>query len=247
MKTSTDGIVIWEIKTGEADRVVTILTDTGLITAYSRGSLRPKNKLTSPTAMLSYSNFELRSGKNMFNIDDALSKERFIRIASDITKYSLAVYFCELLKNLAPIDDDSSEYLSLMLNSLHLLNEGKKDILHLKAVFELRIMSMSGYMPDLETCAGCGVYASERLFFDYINGVWYCEDCVKNGVKAINCTGSILHAMRHVIYSEKNRIFSFELLEKQLGTLSKLASSFVVSHIERSPATLDFLNSITDG
>ena len=36
MKTTAQGLVIWQVKTGEADRVITILTGGGVITAYAR-------------------------------------------------------------------------------------------------------------------------------------------------------------------------------------------------------------------
>ena len=246
VKTSVDGIVIWQSKTGEADRVITLLTEHGLITAYARSSLRPKNKLTSPTSMLSFSNFELRSGKNMYSVEDALIKERFIQLNTDIARYSAAVYFCELLKQVAPIDDDASAFMSLLLNSLYLLNEGIKNILLVKSVFELRAMSLSGYMPDLEVCASCGREESERLFFDILNGVWYCESCARNGVKPMNCTGVVLRALRHIIYADKGKAFSFEISDAGLNQLSMLASNFVTSHLERSLTTREFLNSILE-
>ena len=244
MKTTADGIVIWEVKTGEADRIITVLTADGVISAYAAGSRRPKNKLTSPTSMLSFSNFELNAGKNMFRVADAMPAERFLSLSADVERYSLAVYFCELLKNLAPIDEDASEFLSLMFNSLHLLDERKKNILLIKAVFELRIMSLSGYMPDLSGCAECGSPLSPGLFFDITNGIWYCDDCSRTSERNLNCSSALLSAMRHIIFSEKQRLFSFEMSEKPLIQLGKLTSSYVVSHIERLPTTLDFLNKL---
>ena len=241
MKVSTDGVVIWEVKTGEADRVITILTPTGIVTAYARGSRRPGNKLTSATSMLSFSNFELYSGKNMYTVDDALIKERFLSVFSDVGKYSLAVYFCELLKHLAPVDDDAGEYVSLLLNSLYILGLETASILQVKAVFELRIMSISGYMPDLELCAGCGVVNSKLLFFDSLNGVWYCEDCSRGSGRSFNSTGAVLESMRYIINSEAGKIFSFSIPEKALETLNKLTSVFVLTHIEKPLATLEFL------
>ena len=244
VKVSADGIVIWEVKTGEADRVITILTDKGLLTAYSRGSLRPKGKLTSPTAMLGFSNFELRSGRNMYNVDDALSKRRFLSLFTDAQKYALAVYFCELLKLLVPVDDDSSEFLSLMLNSLYLLNEDKKELLLVKTVFEMRVMTLAGYMPDLTACVQCGISDAKKGYFDIANGIWYCENCAEIAGKPINCGSASLLAMRHAVYSDSEKIFSFELVSDKLIVLSELVSKYVVSQTEIKPATLDFLNGL---
>ena len=244
MKVTTDGIVIWEVKTGETDRVITILTPTGLVTAYARGSRKPSNKLTSPTSMLSYSNFELYTGKNMFTTVDAMIKERFITLFSDITKYSLAVYFCEILKYLAPIEDDATEYLSLILNTLHYLNTTNTDIFLVKAVYELRIMSISGYMPDLFSCANCGKEDDTILHFDMPSGVWYCKKCTgKLGILP-NANRAVLNAMRYIIDSDASRIFSFELKPEALKKLNTITSRFVMIHIDKSFSTLDFLNTI---
>ena len=246
MKLSVDGLVIWEVKTGETDRVITVLTPEGVISVYARGSRNPKNKLTSPTSMLSYSNFELYTGKNMYTAVDAMVKERFISLFSDISKYSLAVYFCELIKYLAPVEDDASEYLSLLLNTLHILNTTDKDILLVKAVFELRIMSISGYMPDLSSCCECGLETDSTLFFDMPNGVWYCNDCAKKKGYPVNANRAVLNAMRYITESDPLRIFSFELKKETLKTLGNLTAGFSIIHLDKQLATLDFLSKILD-
>ena len=244
MRVTTDGVVIWEVKTGESDRIITVLTAEGIITVYARGSRKPNNKLTSPTSMLSYSNFELYTGKNMFTANEAMIKERFISLFSDIKRYSLAVYFCEMLKYLAPVEDDASEYLSLILNTLHILNEGKQDIMLVKAVYELRIMSISGYMPDLTCCAECRTEHADTLYFDMVEGVWYCSDCAKINNHPGNATKAILQAMRYIVNAEPQQIFSFDLSADSLRQLNQLTSRFSMIHIDKSLSTLEFLDTI---
>ncbi len=244
MKISTDGIVIWETKTNEADRVITLLTPGGVISAYAKSSLRPSSKLTTPTSMLTYSDFELFSGKNMYTVDDAMTKQRFMRLFSDMVGNAYATYFCELTKLLAPVDDDSKEYLSLLLNSLYLLNEQKKDRNLIKNVFELRIMSYAGYMPDLVACLECGCYESDVLYFDVLSGGWICKSCAAKHGRQPNCSASVLAAMRHIIYSQPNKAFSIALGASTAENLKQICESYVVSHIERPLKTLDFLSVI---
>ncbi len=244
MKTTADGLVIWETKTGEADRVVTLLTPNGVITAYAKNSLRPKNRLTSTTAMLSYSNFELYSGKNMYTIDDAQSIKRFVRLASDVEAYALAVYFCELLKLLAPVEEDARDFLTLALNSLYLLNERKKSLPLIKAVFELRSMAYAGYLPDLSGCARCGAPEPQSLRFDLAGGAYLCAECAKALSLQPNCSRAVLHAMRYLLGGELNRAFSFELGADGLKLLGELSEQYVLAHIERGLSTLDFYNAL---
>ena len=244
MKLTADALVIWEHKTGEADRVITLLTANGVVSAYAKNSLRPKNKLTSATAMLTYANFELYSGKNMYTVDEAVANRKFIRLSADVLGYSLAAYFCELLKLLAPVEDDVSDFLSLTLNALHLLDAGKKPLPLVKAVFELRAMLYAGYLPDLTACAECGAQDAPAVHFDLLDGVILCESCARKQGKALNCRRAVLSAMRHILYAEPGRAFSFELGDEAMRELSDLAERYVVTHIERTPATLDFYHSL---
>ncbi len=245
MKTSVDGIVIWQVKTGEADRVITLLTPAGLVTAYARGSLKPGGKLTGSTAMLTYSNFELASGKSMYTVADATSQNKFSRIYIQPEKSSLAYYFCELLRDLAPTEEDSTEYLSLFLNCLYLLDGDIKPEWMIKAVFEMRVMSLAGYMPDVAACAGCGREDSRAdVFFDPLEAVWLCSDCLKGSGRVANYSYSVMAAVRHIVMTELKRSFSFELGEDAQKQLVRLCEEYVLAHLERKPKTLDFYKSL---
>ena len=91
-------------------------------------------------------------------IDEAEPIETFFKLSVDIEKLSLAQYFSELALTLVQEGEPSEEYLRLMLNSLNFLANGKKDIEQLKAITELRLMCIAGYMPNLIACDKCGEY-----------------------------------------------------------------------------------------
>ena len=243
MKTTTNGLVIWESRTGEADRVITLMTPTGVITAYAKGSLRPRGRLTSSTAMLTLSDFELFTGRNMYTVDDAQVRRRFLRLTTDPVSYALAVYFCELLKLLAPVEDDASGFLSLMLNSLYLLDEQKKPLALVKAVFELRVMSLAGYMPDLSGCVSCGADGRDGAHFNVAEGTMLCPRCAAASGVRINVPGSVVQAMRYVTTSTAAKAFSFTL-EKHMDPLCELAERYLLTRLERPVSTLQFYTSV---
>ena len=55
-QTATTGLVLRQVKVGEADQILTLLTpDLGVVSASARGSLRPKNKLFSACGLFCYS------------------------------------------------------------------------------------------------------------------------------------------------------------------------------------------------
>lgn len=127
MNMNTDGLVIKENTTGENDRVITLLTrDYGIIRAFVRGAKSIKSRSVSATQLLGYSKLSLYKGKDAYIVDDAQPREIFFGLRGDIERLALAQYLCELAAELAPREAEAAEYLSLMLNSLHLLTEGKR-------------------------------------------------------------------------------------------------------------------------
>ena len=115
--TTTKGLIIKEQKVGEADRLVTVLTeDLGLIRAFAPGALKIKSRNVSATSLLSYSELTIYQSRDTYKINEAKSIEIFFGLRNDIAALSLAGYFCELLMNLAPVFENAENYLRLTLN-----------------------------------------------------------------------------------------------------------------------------------
>ena len=161
MQITTYGMVLRE-KTIEDDRLLTILTkEYGVIFAYARGAKRLRGKLVSSTEQLCYSRFVLFKNKDRYSVDSAEADTIFFGVRQDIEKLALASYFCELCIQAIPREEPAEEYLRLLLNSLHFLENGKRSPLFLKPVFELRLLTLAGFMPDLLGCREC---ISFRMF-----------------------------------------------------------------------------------
>ena len=83
MQTATTGLVLRQVKVGEADRIITILTpELGVVSASARGSLRMKSALFSATGLFCYSEFTLSSGRSHYFVDNAQVKKVFHGISA---------------------------------------------------------------------------------------------------------------------------------------------------------------------
>jgi len=241
MKINTDGLILKSSQTGEQDRLVTILTrDLGVVRAFAHGAAKAKGRSASATETLCYSTFTLSENKGTYSVSEATPVELFFELRSDIERVSLAQYFCEVAMSLAVEGEESSSFLRLILNSLYLLAKGLRDVRFIKAVFELRIMTLSGFMPDTESCCECGETQIARPLFDINGGVIRCDGC--GGGFAI--TNGVLGAMRHICTAEESRIFSFELGEESLQILSDVAERYLLSQCDRSFTALDFYKNL---
>ena len=157
MQTVTDALVLRERKLDEQDRLLTLLSaDRGIITAYAKGAGRMKGSMAGATELLCYSHFVLFQNRERCFADKAEANTLFFGIRGDLEKLTLATYFAQLCCELIPENEPAAEELRLMLNTLYCLERDKLPPLQLKAILELRLLTLTGYMPDLIACRACG-------------------------------------------------------------------------------------------
>ena len=223
----TDGIVVKTKVTGESDLIVFVLTRRkGVIRAFAKGARNMKSKLHGGTALFAYSEFSFYEKNGAYNITEVQPKSVFFELIGDMPRLTLAQYLCEIvLRTLTePIEDET--YFRLLLASLYYLNSGKKNVLLIKAVFELRFAAVSGYAPAVHACSVCGAFSDERMRFNCLSGELSCASC-SSEEEAPSVPMSVITAMRHIVYSPEDKIFSFLLNEENLYQLTRLTETYL--------------------
>ncbi len=247
MQIKTKGIILKELANGDDDKLLTILTeDRGVIFAYAKGARRFKNSLAASTGLLCYSSMVLFTNRERFSLDHADTIEQFFGLRQSVEKLALAAYFAEIASVLGPKENDGGQYLKLLLNSLFFLQNDRLPMELLKPLFELRSLSMAGFMPDLVACEGCGCYEAEQMAFYPVDGTICCGECSrkKAGIH-IFLTKGTLAAMRHIIYSPIEKLFAFTIGSDSIKILNDTTERFLQSQTERNFQTLDFYRSLT--
>ena len=244
MRTNTDGLILKEQNIGEKDKLVTVLTrHNGLVRAFVRGAKSVNNRKNSSTGMFCFSKLCLYKTKESYIIDEAEPIELFFELRSDLEKLALAQYFSELIMTLVQEDEAAEEYLRLILNSLHFLAKGKMPVEQVKAITELRLMCIAGYMPNLVACDRCGEYETNTMYFDVEDGLLYCENCMSNSMLFPLDIG-LIKALRHIAFSDFEKIYSFKMEEQALPDLSYITEKYLLSKLQRNFKTLEFYKDI---
>jgi len=247
MKFQTDGLIIKEQNIGEQDKLVYALTKShGVIKAFVRGAKNIKNQKCAPSSLLSYSRLTFYKSRESYIIGDARILRIFSKLRGDVKKTCLAQYFCELALTICPREQPAEKFLSLMLNSLYLISEGKRSEELVKPCFEMRLAAMAGYLPDLVMCRECGVYAAEEMYFSPRTGEIECASC--HGIKAdgmVKLSEAALTALRHTVYSDDDKLFSFTLSDEGLKMLNAASESYLQYRFEKEFKTLNFYKAIT--
>ena len=240
-KTVVKGIVLRAVDTKESDKILTVLTPGGKLPVIAKGARGRKSRVTACTQLLAYSELTLSESRGWQYLSEGSPIQLFEGARRDIALLSLASYFAELTEAAALENVESGEILSLLLNALYALGELKKDPALVKAVFELKLMSLIGFEPLADACACCGNPEPEDPVLDIREGVICCGRCGKGerGL-AMPLSPGALAALRRALYGEAKRLYSFSLAGPDLKKLGDASEAYVHAMLERGFKTLDF-------
>lgn len=244
MQFTVKGIVIREALSGEKDKVLTVLTaEYGKISVFAPNAKARKSKLSAACQIFSYCEFTVFKNKDKYSINDAQVIENFFSLTGDLQKLSLGQYFLQLCDYTLMENEKNGEALRLLLNSLFFLSRDKKPQNMIKSIFELRLMCLAGYAPDVILCAACGreIGEKEKTYFMVKEGKITCESC---GKTTFLLTPAVLLCMRFIIYGELEKIFSVKVSAETSELLNYITENYCIFKLEKKMDTLDFYKSV---
>ena len=242
----TRGIVLRQTETKEADKILTLLTpDAGKISVIARGARRKSCKYAACAQALAYSEWTLYQKGDWYYANDASPLELFTPLQLDLTAMALGFYFAEVTEAVTTADQPCGELLRHLLNGLYALAHMKKPPRLVRPAFEVRLLSLAGYEPLADSCAYCGQETPRRPMLDITQGVVRCAACGKEeSGTSVPLDEAALAALRHCLYGDPKRLYSFRLEEESLRLFQRAAEGFLTSQLERGFRTLDFYKSL---
>ncbi len=239
------GLILREVRYKESDRILTVLTDKeGKCTMKARGALRKSSKSAAATQMLTFSELTVFENKGRRTVSEGVILEGFPGLREDIASLALGTYFAEVLETVSEEGLPDPLVLQLALNSLYALSNKLCDPVQIKACFELRLMCLIGYEPEVAGCAVCGEAEVESPWLFLREGRLFCGKCRQPG--ALPLKPDTLAAMRHIVWSEPKRLFSFTLGKEALSELGALTERYLIEQLDRGFRSLDYWKSVRD-
>lgn len=244
----TRGLVLREVNYKEGDKILTVLAEgQGKRTVKAAGCRRKSSPLSACAQLLVFSDMTLYDYQDRWALKEAATVADFRALRADLSKLSLGTYFAEVAEATSEEGVETPGLLPLVLNSLYALETLKKPEKLVKAAFEIKLCCLEGYEPLLDACAVCGVPDPVQPMLHLNEGVLHCAACRgelgEEGI-SLPLDGPSLAALRHVVYGDPKRLFSFTLPEGSLDILSGVAESYLVTQLERGFRTLDFYKSL---
>jgi len=227
---------------GDSDRMLSILTaEEGLIRASAKGVRRLKNKLAGGTQLFCYGEFILYPGRETYSVYNCDVIESFSEISLSPEKFTYGAHMLKIVNDIVQEGQHSEETLSLLLNSLFVLNKGEKKPLLTIRIFELRLLCIAGFMPSI---AACGVCGKDGLLFSVDANGMVCGNCSKLLNDCLELKPGTLAAISYICNCDKSKLFSFVVSDDVQGELDVILPDYLNKCFEKKYNTLDFLELI---
>ncbi len=246
MNLKTRGLVIGEQIVKESNRYITVLTESeGLIRATAYGAQKTSSPISAQTRLFACADFNFSQRNGYYKVETADTVETFFELSESVENVAVASYFCELLSDVAIAGVADGEILRLALYALYALTKQGCNHSLVKAVFELRLMVLSGYEPEFWYCGECGCPIEGEARFSVTDGVLVCMRCKRKTISECILTPSALEAMRYVLTAPVEKVFRFTLGKESENSMSAASEAYVLKQLDRSYRSLDVYKSVT--
>lgn len=174
------GIVLRAVKLGEADKIVSILTQgSGKIRAVAKGIRRTNSKFGARLEPLTHVSLLLYRGRNLDTITQAEILGSFQGIRRNFELIAAGETMLEAADKVAEEHERNVRLFLLLLTGLRALESGPRDPAAVAESFLLKLLSLSGFHPSLSGCAVCGSPGAHGWFSAGQGGV-VCRDCAEH-------------------------------------------------------------------
>ncbi|MDI3481137.1 MAG: repair protein RecO [Tepidanaerobacteraceae bacterium] len=240
----TDAVVLGHRNIGEADRILTLFSpEKGKIHAVARGVRRLNNRLLGGTQLFTFSNFLIVESKTLDSISQCEVKESFHKIRSNLERMAYGLYFAEMLRASTPEEDKNYSLFNFFLKTLYFLQEWN-DLEVLSRIYEVKLMAIQGFTPEVFRCVNCGNKLSEKIRFSSNLGGVICFRCLKHDVRAVDIDYETVKVMRDFIKKPYRELIHMDLREEIKRQLKNTSQPFMLHHLDKKLKTMGFINDI---
>jgi DNA repair protein RecO (recombination protein O) len=227
-----EGIVLKTIKLGEADRIVTIFTRyNGKVRAVAKGVRKTKSRFGGRLEPFTRVQLLIYRGRNLDTITGADILDPFKQARASYESIASAAALSEMVEKITPERERSWDVYALLLAGLDAL--GADDLSTLVPAFCVKLLSLSGYHPQLQSCAGCG---GHRLSgFSPALGGAVCDTCWHEDPDAIRISESGLEFLAQLLASD----FGMPGPRDESEELTQALKRYAEYHLERPLRSLE--------
>jgi DNA repair protein RecO (recombination protein O) len=174
----TEAVILRRQDLGETDRLLTLYTpERGKLRAIAKGVRKPSSRKAGHLELFMHSALLVARGRNLDIVTQAEAIHAYRALREDLDRITYAHYAVELLDRFASEGEENRPLFALLVDTLGRLSETHDLALSVRH-YELRLLALEGYQPQLFRCLHCGdIVQPVTNYFDPEAGGVLCPRC----------------------------------------------------------------------
>ncbi len=237
-----EAIVLRHTNWGEADRLISLFTrESGKVRAVAKGARKPRSRKAGHLEPFTRVSLLLAQGRDLPIITQAEALDTGLNLHTDLVRLGLAAYVIELLDRFTYEEGENAPLYRLLAETLQRIDT-LADPAPVVRYYEVRLLDLVGFRPQLFVCALCGKdIQSEDQFFSAERGGAVCPHCGQGmtGARPISQPG--LRLLRHFqrsSYAEAMRLPVGAAVSNEVELLMQHYFTYLLEKHLNTPAFL---------
>ena len=246
---NTRALVIKSINLSESDRLVTFMTENqGKVKCVAKGARKVKNRFwgaLEPMSLIHLIYFG-KEHQSLFRLNHCDIIESFQTIRDDFDKLYTGVYFLDLIDSMILEGHREKKIFALLYQSLAALNQQTK-LEPLRRLFEIRLLSLSVYAPQLEHCVLCkGLPENGMIAFSYAHNGILCNVCSNRARIDIQFSTGTRNYIKKLLDVEIKTCERLKFPKSQTDKIEKVTHRLILSHLGRELKSYPFIKNMAE-
>ena len=215
----------------------------------AKGARKPSSKISGHLELFMRSSFLISRGRNLHILTQAEMIDDFEPLRKDLSGIGTGSYVVELVDAVTYEEGSNVKLYDLLVSTLDSLSAGKDPGIIIR-YYELHLLDLVGFRPELFVCVECGKKTIEQdQFLSGKLGGTVCPECAqglsRTGIRPVS--SRTLKYLRHFQRSDINNLISLKIPSGITDELEKLIHYYLTHTLEGHLNSPVFIKRIQDG
>lgn len=235
-----EAVVLRHSDWGEADRYLVLFSrEGGKLRAVAKGARKLASRKAGHLEPFTCVTLMLARGHDFWIVTQAQTVEAYLPLRDDLARTGYAAYVVELLDRFSYEEGENQSLYRLLRDTLQRLAE-ETDLPPVVRYYEVRLLDLAGFRPELFHCVGCGKKIQPiDQFFSAGEGGVMCPQCGPKARHARPVSMTALKYLRHYqrsTYSEAKRAGLPQGVRGELEALMQYYLTYLLEQGLKTPA-----------
>jgi len=239
-----EGVILRRRNLGEADTIFTIFTaEQGKFDAVARGVRKARSRMRGHLEPLTRSRLMLARGRTLDVFTQAETIAAYRNVRDDLERQAAAFYCAELVDRFTAERQEQRDVFGLLVLILEALDLGAP--LQVVRLFELRLLTLTGFELQVDSCVICGgrLPETETLLSGTTGGA-VCANC-----RATAGGGRLLsvRALKVIRFAQSASLDAFaglRMSDDLAGEVRLALADVIRAVLDREPSTTKFVSDV---